>query len=142
MKNNLKHRTMKAEQADIPENPLDRSRLLKSLLVTKNKLENRKAETLSVINEAKKEIRQYNKTIKLINKKIEKLKPEDGFVVTEHALLRYIERYMGVDIEKVHADVLSLPGNNKIMANNTVVTVYPDQNDHFNLAGNERKVMQ
>ena len=133
MKNNLKHRTMKAEQADIPENPLDRSRLLKSLLVTKNKLENRKAETLSAIN---------NKTIKLINKKIEKLKPEDGFVVTEHALLCYIERYMGVDIEKVHADVLSLPGNNKIMANNTVVTVYPDQNDHFNLAGNERKVMQ
>lgn len=139
MKGDLKHRAMKAKAAEIPESALDRSRLLKSLMVTKNKLENRKSETLQVMAEATKEIREYNKTIKLINKKIEKLKPEDGNLVTEHALLRYIERYMNIDIEKVHADVLALSGNDKIISQGTVVTVYPDANDHFNLAGNERK---
>lgn len=46
---------------------------------------------------------------------------------------------MGLDLEKIHADILALPSADKTMANNTVITVYPEVDDHFNLAQNERK---
>lgn len=100
---------------------------------------NRKKETLNVISEATKEVRAINKDIKMVNKKLAALQPEQGELVTEHAILRYLERYMGLDLEKIHADILALPSADKTMANNTVITVYPEVDDHFNLAQNERK---
>jgi hypothetical protein len=135
----LAHRLRKAEAATEPKNSLDRSRLLKSLLVTLTKLETRRKESMHIIREETKQLRQTNKDIKVINKKIDKLEPEDGFLVTEHALLRYLERYAGVDLEKIHAEIIALPDHDRIMASNTIVTVFPTTYDQFNLSQNERK---
>lgn len=139
MNKETRYRVAQAKAATIPVNSLDRSRLLKSLQVTLGKLRVNKKQQISVIAEATGEIQSINKAMKLINTKIAKLAPADGSIVTEHALLRYLERYHGVDLQVIHAEVLALPDTDRVMAHNTVITCFPTEDDHFNLAENERK---
>lgn len=122
-----------------PKNSLDRSRKLKSLLVTRNKLECRGRELETTKKLLDTDIKSNRDQLTYIKAQIDELSPDDSVIVTEHALLRYIERYMGIDIQKVHDDILDLPNNDLVVAGNTIVTVYPDENDNFNLAENERQ---
>ncbi len=42
-----------------------------------------------------------------INKEIEKLKRQTKVLISEHALLRYLERIRGVDLEAIKAEMLT-----------------------------------
>lgn len=142
MNGHLQHRVMKAQTMAMPTTALDRSRALKSLSVTRGKLLAHKAQNLDIMAEATAEIQATNREIKEINIKMNNLRPGKEPIVTEHALLRYAERFMGVDINKIHAEIMNLPETDKIVSGNTVVTVYPTPDDHFNLAGNEKKILE
>lgn len=124
----------------LPENSLDRSRRLKSLLVTKSKLIGRQYELDSILEETLKEINANKINLNMVEKQITDLTPEKGTTITEHALLRYCERYRGIDLEEVHKEIMDLPQEDKIMASNTIITVFPTIDDHFNLAENESRV--
>lgn len=138
MKNtDLQHRLMKLDTMTDPETSLDRSRTLKSLQVTKSKLLSHKKQNLNIMELATKEVQEANRRIKEINMKMAELHPQKGFIVTEHALLRYLERFEGIDINRIHDEIMKLPEKDKVKANNTIITVYPTPDDHFNLAENE-----
>ncbi len=57
------------------------------------------------------EINQILKTIRNIDSRIESLKVKeiknDSITVTEHAILRYLERVKGIDIEEVKKEIVS-----------------------------------
>ena len=116
---------------------LERSRKLKSLDVTEGKIKAR----ISTLEAQKKQVQSeldeaYSQQNRVATEKreIDKIKSP---IITEHALLRYVERFWGVDLEKAHEEILLLPESEKIKAKNTIVTVFPDPEDNFNLAERE-----
>lgn len=128
---------MKEHSASEPVTALERSRKLKSLQVTKGKLIGLVCRYKTEIKEATENLVETKRNIKLIDKSLKALKEDDTVVVTEHALLRYVERVMHIDLEQVHAEVVAMAEEDLIRAGNTIVTVIPDKNDHFNLAERE-----
>ena len=116
---------------------VERSRKLKSLEVTEGKIKNRikmlEAQRDEVQHELSVAIGQMDKVV-VEKRYIDQLKSP---IVTEHALLRYVERFWGVDLDKAHEEILLLPESEKVKAKNTIVTVFPDPEDHFNLAERE-----
>lgn len=138
-KADIEYRVRKANNTPIPANPVERSRLLKSCQVTRNKLEKHKEMLQSLIKEAEKELFATNVQLTQVENKLKELEPDEGLSITEHALLRYVERYMGVDLQQVYDNIVSLPEEDKTMMSNTIVTVFPTTDDCLNLAGNEKK---
>lgn len=140
MSSNIHHidARMEKHRSTIPETALERSRKLKSLQVTHGKLETQIRTNTKIIKTADNdridaEIRQRE-----IGQQIKELESiANTPIVTEHALLRYCERVLHIDLEQVHADILAMRSEDKVQIGNTVVTVYTDPNDHFNLAERE-----
>lgn len=125
--------------ASVSLNAVERSRKLKSLQVTKNKL-------LSNIQQCDKKIRlaEHDKSLyqdqlkKVEDETASLLKQNDGNpIVTEHAMLRYVERHMGIDLSNVVDEIIKLPLKETVVSGNTIVTVFKDPDDHFNLAERE-----
>lgn len=140
MSHNTRHisHRMAMHDASKPVNALERSRKLKSLNVTRSKLLSIVKTSRNIINSAEAERIDAEKRMKEIEMEIAKLKDiSDSPIITEHALLRYVERQMGIDLEKVHQEILDLPDELKIKSGNTIITVYTDTEDHFNLAERE-----
>lgn len=140
MKKHLEHNVERVTRKEFL-NPVEISRKLKSLQVTENKLIAYLGQCNKQKNLLEKDIESTEKSLKRVReekKQIEEL--NDGMpVVTEHALLRYVERHMGIDLNKALQEILQLPDKEVVRHNNTIVTVFTDPEDHFNLAGRESK---
>ncbi len=54
-----------------------------------------------------KEISATNQNISNIKQKIDKLKDNGNLIVSEHAIIRYIERVLGIDIEEINSKILT-----------------------------------
>ena len=122
-------------------NAVERTRKLKSLQVTENKLKSHISKKRKEIRECEAEINSANNQLNMIVTEREALESlNDGMpLVTEHAMLRYVERHMGIDLNKVFNEIQSLPVNEMVKQGNTIVTVFTDDNDHWNLAERERQ---
>ena len=88
---------------------------IKSLLIQKKNTQN-------ALTDARK---QLNKT----KKSRLKLGNEHEGIVTEHAMLRYLERYHHIDMNQINQEILKLPSADLVKCGNVVVTVYPSQDE-------------
>lgn len=59
------------------------------------------------ISTKQRELTQKIKTIKDIELQIEKLNKIDSIKVSEHAIVRYLERVKGLDVQEVEKEILS-----------------------------------
>ena len=91
----------------------------------------------------KMELTTKNKQIKEVEKKIQKLQSNDeNIIVSEHAILRYLERVYGLDLEKIKLEIIpekttiqaKIVGNGRykvddytlLIKDNVVITVIKD----------------
>jgi hypothetical protein len=86
---------------------MDDTRLIKKLYVQKNELIQDNDILIKHRNNLNNKIDTNQRLIRDIDKKIKNLK-KDGKspIITEHAILRYLERYKGIDIEKIKKEIL------------------------------------
>lgn len=133
----IEHRLLKVKTSGIPDNSLDRSRLFKSLQVTKSKIKANISANKAIMKDLRTQTKDFQDQLLTVNTELAKLHALDEEIVTEHALLRYVERKMNVDLQKVHDEILELPLDQVYKSGKTFVTVFPDKEDHFNLAQHE-----
>lgn len=136
-KNDIAYRVQALSQKT-PLTALERSRKLKSLQVTKGKLVQQNISCREIINNASADLEVAKRQQESIEAEIAELEKVKSPIVTEHALLRYVERVLGVDLDQCHKDILQLDDSQKVVSGNTIITVFTDQEDHFNLAERER----
>jgi len=115
------------------------SQTLKQLQTRKAKLESTIADSKLTLEDAKSELNKYTSQLASVNNQINQLKDKD-IIISEHAILRYMERVMGVDMEAIKERVLTNTvktmignmGNGKypingggkaVVRNNTIITV-------------------
>jgi len=79
---------------------------LKSLQVNQTRLENEIKELKASITELNKKINEKNTQLSAVTKEIQDIHSQHP-VITEHALLRYVERILQIDLEKVKQEILS-----------------------------------
>lgn len=91
--------------------------------------ENKSLERISSLEQAKarinEDIAEAKERLEVIRRMHRELGDEHEVVITEHAFLRYAERYLGLDIEKLYKDIQKLPKQDIQRFGNTIVTVYP-----------------
>lgn len=111
------------------------SHSLKSLHVTESKLRHQ-------IKEAKNQISNAEGTMKACKEHLEKVQEEISFIesdkeltVSEHAILRYIERHTDIDLHKIVDEIKSLDSNFIVRRGNTIVTILDEEgnDDRINL---------
>jgi Fe-S cluster assembly scaffold protein SufB len=132
----LKHRVK-------PVTSLERSQKAQSMQVTENKIENNLTHLKRIVTEAQKEMKAHRDQLAIV--KAEKkalINASKEQLTTEHARLRYCERYMGIDMQFVHEQILALPEADKITKGQTVITVYPAIDDPLNLAERETEAVE
>ena len=81
---------------------------IKSLETRRNKLQAERKQVNIEIQDKQKESADMKSRIDVLQKKIEKLKskkPKD-LIVSEHSMLRYIERVIGIDLDEIRTKVL------------------------------------
>lgn len=135
-KTHIKHRLQKHGDSQ-PMTALERSRKLKSLHVTQSKLHVFISSCMKTIRTTNHDMQEAKSQLDDINAQIVELSADSAPIVTEHALLRYVERHMGINLEKAHEEILKLPESEVVRAGNTIITCFTDPNDHFNLAERE-----
>jgi len=59
------------------------------------------------ISNSQKELSQKLNSIKQINSEIEKLNQQEGIRVSEHAIVRYLERVKGLNVEEIQKEILT-----------------------------------
>lgn len=119
---------------------LELSRALKSLEVTETRLKQYRKNQLDTLKSARHNKTEVDAQLRKINKQrmnLTRLNPKEP-VITEHAILRYVERVLKIDLEECFKAILELPEEQVVKRGNTIITVYTDQNDHINLAENEK----
>ncbi|MFA6904409.1 MAG: hypothetical protein WC236_15145 [Gallionellaceae bacterium] len=79
---------------------------LKHLQVRKAKLESELADADLAKRESAKKYSELSNKIGAINKEIAALSPTE-IIISEHALLRYLERAMGFDLAEISKSILS-----------------------------------
>lgn len=128
----VKHRIDRLNRVTQTES-IEKSRSFISMNIAENKLHTR----LKSINERKKALvadeKESLEQIKVIKQQRLELGYEHEIIVTEHAMLRYCERYLGIDMNKVYEEILKLPKKDITKFGNTIVTVYPVKNEKLTL---------
>ena len=81
---------------------------IKGLETRRNKLQAERKQLNIEIQDKQKESSEMKSRIDMLQKKIEKLKSKkpNDLIVSEHSLLRYIERVIGIDLEEIRAKIL------------------------------------
>jgi hypothetical protein len=92
---------------------------LKSLQTQLKKLESEKQELRKVVSETTKLISQKDAKINEIKKLIQK-QSEKETIISEHAILRYLERVEGIDLETIKQKILTsdIKNHMKVLGNN------------------------
>ena len=89
------------------------------------------------------EIKNMRHRISMIKKMMNEITKNDNFIISEHVLLRYIERVIGIDLEEIRNNILNEKDIERIKAlgnctypkegfkvvikNNTAVTLIADK---------------
>ena len=81
---------------------------IKSLETRRNKLQTQRKMLNIEIQDKQKESNEMKMRINGFQKKIEQLKSQknDDLIISEHAMLRYIERVMGIDLQDLQDKIL------------------------------------
>lgn len=87
----------------------DKTKLIKSYQAMVEKLESDCAALQSYVSTQQSELAMKKKTLQKLNEKLERLiKPNDGEIyVTEHAVIRYMQRVLNIDFDKFRKEILS-----------------------------------
>lgn len=83
------------------------SHVLKRLQTERCQLQDRKLALFQLPTRDQTEIDQINELLRRIDFEITKLQSKSDPVVSEHALLRYIERRMGLNLDDIRAEILA-----------------------------------
>lgn len=108
---------------------IEKSRSFVSMNIAEDKLNLRIKSMKEKKQKADQEIKDAEDQIALIKAKREELGYEHDIIVTEHAMLRFVERYMGIDMDEVYRNIVKLPKSDVTKFGNTIVTVYPVDDD-------------
>jgi mannose/fructose/N-acetylgalactosamine-specific phosphotransferase system component IIB len=137
-KSDIKHRIDMLDSTT-KLNAVEKSRKLKSLQVTENKLISHAGQLRKSIRLSTNDLNEAENQLAKVRAEREMLDNDDSPIVTEHAYLRYVERFMGIDLNEVHKKIMLLSEKDKVVHGRTVITVFTDPEDHFNLAERETK---
>lgn len=124
---------------------LHNSNALKGLETKLATLEQERNTQIQIVTESQTKLTKLKGDINAITNEIWKLKnSKTDIVVTEHAVLRYIQHVMGIDLEEVSRNILPEPMKNnalligdgkyhlggvtRVVKDGAVVTVYADAN--------------
>lgn len=111
----------------IPNSIYERGRQLKSLKVTREKLLSWASECANTEARYHADWVEATTHLKTVTDKIAELEADDGkvVIVSEHALLRYVERRLKLDLNELCKEILELPENERMKSGSTIVTVFP-----------------
>lgn len=116
------------------------SHKLKGLFTNYEKTKEEKQVALDNLKRAQRIYEEKESSLKRLEKEIHKLNKRKGLIVSEHALLRYLERVTGIDLDMIRNEIASkeivelaerFGGNGKfftksyavIIENNVVTTI-------------------
>lgn len=103
---------------------MENTRSLKSLNVTKGKLLRNIAEARKTGEQAAPDLKHYKKELEKIDAQILEIENDPTIKVTEHALLRYLERFEGIDLNYIAEQIKLLPPEQIVKKGFTIVTCY------------------
>jgi predicted transcriptional regulator len=86
---------------------LKQAQELKALKTRSVKLDSEYKELMKDVTELDRRRERIEKQRKELKAKIKQMEASDNIVVTEHAILRYLERIMNIDIEELRAEILT-----------------------------------
>lgn len=104
----------------------DLSRKLKSLNTTRAKLLSLRKKYRIQIKDAEDNIKDVENRLAKIDKELENLDLNNDIVVSEHAILRYLMRYEGLDLDSISKKVEKLHNeqpNHVVRHGHTIVTI-------------------
>lgn len=122
----------------VPMNAVEKSRKYKSLQVTLRKLTAQRQIKDKKVRELQADVYGIQTQIDRCQEELDSMTFPSETIVTEHAYLRYLERFEGINLEDVNKKILDLDRKEKTIYGNTVVTVFTDDSDHFNLSEREK----
>lgn len=128
----VRHRLDRLDR-EVQNDSIEKSRSFISMNIAENKLHIRLKSIKERKDALEKDEKDSLKQIEIIKKKRKELGYEHEIVITEHAMLRYCERYLGIDMNKVYKDILKLPKKDITKFGNTIVTVYPVKNEKLTI---------
>lgn len=129
-KREIEHRIDRLDRA-IREGQIERSKMFKDYNIAEQKLVGR-INMLKERQESNDEfLQQAQEQLKDLRSKRKALGFEHEIIITEHAMLRYCERYLGINMDEVHKNILKLPKKDVTKFGNTVVTVFPADDDYI-----------
>lgn len=127
-KREIEHRVDRLDRA-IREGQIEKSKAFKDYNIAEQKLVGR----INMLKERRDStdefLKEAQEQLKDLRSKRKALGFEHEIIITEHALLRYCERYLNIDMDEVHKAILKLPKSDVTKFGNTIVTVYPADDD-------------
>ena len=119
--------------------PAEKSARQKSLKIRLSKLKIERGGVISAIEEMQKESKQKQKLINSLQTELNDIANPRDIIISEHAVLRYLERVEGMNMEELYEKILPAskketlialgnckfkqPTHNLIIKNGTVVTI-------------------
>lgn len=94
---------------------IKKSNELKYLQTQRQKLVSQREILKKVTKEKQDELASLNSKIKNIDEKLEKLISGNEIIFSEHAILRYIERVLGINLTDIKAKILTEPEKDECM---------------------------
>lgn len=127
-KREIEHRIDRLNRG-VREGQIEKSKMFKDYNIAEQKLvgrinmlKDRQESTDEFLQEAMEQLKDLRKLRKALGF-------EHEIIITEHAMLRYCERYLNIDMDQVHKDILKLPKKDTTKFGNTIVTVFPADDD-------------
>ena len=131
-KREIEHRIDRLDRA-VREGQIEKSKMFKDYNIAEQKLVGR-INMLKERQESNDEfLQEAVAQLKDLRSKRKVLGFEHEIIVTEHAMLRYCERYLNVNMDQVHKDIVKLPKKDVTKFGNTIVTVFPADDDFIHL---------
>ena len=130
IKREIDHRIDRLDRG-IRDGQIEKSKMFKDYNIAESKLNGR----INMLKERRDTTDEYLQEAEAQLVELRKRRKALGFeheiIITEHAMLRYCERYLGIDMEEVHQAILKLPKKDVTKFGNTIVTVYPEADDYL-----------
>lgn len=108
----------------IPNDRFEQGRRLKSLKITLSKFLSWRKENENIIERAMADLKDADKYIEVMNKAIDEIEQDKSIIITEHAVLRYLQRHKGIDLNQVTEEIVKLDPKYIKRNANTIITVY------------------
>ena len=110
---------------------------LKNLQVKKTKIQEEIANLRNTLKELNNQLNERGKALDYVLQELDNLSKNNP-IISEHAMLRYVQRFKGVDLKEVEKDILS--EENLRIINNIVSGKIPFKKDHVLIVKNKTVV--